>query len=418
MVPLAWALQSAGHDVRVAGEPNFVDSITEAGLTAVSVGGDETLQQRTRRILGGDPREAPLPAPPFSTDSLYEIGNGHRDGLPWEEINWLFDNLVLPGMWLLNDELVDDLVTYCRSWQPDLVLCDVMTHAGAVAADAVGAAHARLMFWLDLSLRMRGDFLRALERQPLGQRPDPVRDWYRGWAQKYGRPFTEELVTGQFAINVLPERCRLEPHERTLSMRHVPYNGRSVVPSWLYDPPRVPRVLMTFGISKVSWAVMPGMSAEQMQDTLDSLADLDIELVLTLSDEEREQLHRVPENTRIVNFVPLNVILPSCSAVIHHGGAGSFNGAMMHGIPQLVVEYSVDSPVKRVVLRKTRAGLSLAPDEVTGPRIRECLTRLLEDDVFRGCAGRLQQEALAQPAPSALVPDLERITAELRSRRG
>jgi glycosyltransferase (activator-dependent family) len=418
MVPLAWALRSAGHEVQVASEPGFVDTITEAGLTAVAVGPDEGLEQRIRSIRGGDDLPGPL-APPFSfsADSLYEIGNGHRDGLSWEGITWLLGTLVVPRTWVLNDEMVEDLVTYCRSWQPDLVLCDVLTHAGAVAADAVGAAHARLLFWLDVTLRLRRDFLRAQERQPPGKRRDMLRDWYAEWAGKYGRDFSEELVTGQFAINVLPERCRLEPHQRTLSLRYVPYNDRSVVPSWLYGAPRVPRVLMTFGISARQWADLPGMSVEQVQETLDSLADLDIELILTVPGEVREQLHGVPENARIVDFVPLDVILPTCSAVIHHGGAGSFNGALMHGIPQLVVGYAADAPGKRIVLRQTRIGLFIAPDEVSGPRVREYVARLLEDDEFRAAAERLQQEALAQPTPSALVPDLERFTAEYRSRR-
>ncbi|AOR31541.1 hypothetical protein BFF78_11235 [Streptomyces fodineus] len=417
MVPLAWALRSAGHEVQVASEPECLDTITEAGLTAVSVGSDETVEERVRRIQGEDAAQGLIP-PPFTADSLYDITDGDRDGLPWEHITWLYDTLVVPRTWILNDEMVDDLVRYCRSWRPDLVLCDALSYAGAVAADAVGAAHGRLMFWPDPSLRMRRDFLRAQERQPAGARPDRLRDWFAEWAGKYGRDFTEELVTGQFEVNVTPEDYRLEPHDRTLSLRYVPYHGRSVVPSWIHGASRAPRVLMTFGISSRQWALpgLPAVSVAQVQEILDSLADLDIELVLTLAGEAREQLHRVPENTRVVDFVPLDVIVPTCSAVIHHGGAGNFNGSLVHGVPQLVVDCAVDAPAKRIMLQQTRAGLSIAPDEITGPRIRECLTRLLEDDAFRAGAERLQQEALAQPTPSALVTDLERFTAEQRSR--
>ncbi|MGW1147806.1 hypothetical protein ACWD6I_22755 [Streptomyces sp. NPDC002454] len=38
IVPLAWALQNAGHDVRVAIHPDAVDLVTEAGLAAVPLG--------------------------------------------------------------------------------------------------------------------------------------------------------------------------------------------------------------------------------------------------------------------------------------------------------------------------------------------------------------------------------------------
>ncbi|MFD5184537.1 activator-dependent family glycosyltransferase [Streptomyces sp. NPDC058372] len=417
MVPLAWALQSAGHEVRVASEPEFVDSITKAGLTAVSVGPDETLQERLLRVRGESAPTMAPEVPPFLTDTLYEMGNEQRDGLPWEEIAWLLDTVVVPGMWLVNDEMVDDLVTFCRSWEPDLVLCDVIVHAGAVAADAVGAAHARMVCWLDLFLRIRRDFLRAQEENPALKGQDLVRDWYEGWAKKFGREFSEELVTGQFAVNVMPERWRLDPHERTLSMRYIPYNGRSVVPTWLYEAPRAPRVVMTFGISKVPWIDMPGMSSDHLQDVLDSVADLDIELIITLPPAERDRLRSIPDNTRIVEFVPLNVVLPTCSAVIHHGGAGCFNGAMAHGVPQLIIESSVDAVAKRVVLGETGAGLSLSLSELTGPLTREYLTRLIEDDGFREGAKRLQKEGLDQPTPNEFVAELERVTAEYRSRR-
>ncbi|APU21342.1 activator-dependent family glycosyltransferase [Actinoalloteichus sp. GBA129-24] len=416
MVPLAWALRSAGHEVRVASEPEFTDSITEAGLTAVPVGPDETLQERLHRIRGENAPKMAAAVPPFLTDSLFALGEGGRTGLPWDELSWFLGTVVVPGMWIVNDELVEDLVTYCRFWKPDLVLCDVIAHAGAVAADAVGAAHARMVCWNDLFLRIRHDFLRAQEQQPADERLDPVREWYAGWARKYGRDFSEEVVTGQFAVNILPEQWRLEPHERTLSMSYVPYNGRSVVPSWLNEAPRVSRVLMTFGISKAPWIDILGMSVAQVQEALDSMADLDIELILTLSDEERDQLVRVPDNTRVVEFVPMNVLLPSCSVVIHHGGAGCFNGAMVHGVPQLIVESSVDAVAKRTVLRETGAGLSIAMDELTGPRVRECVTRMLEEDGFLRGAERLQRQALDLPTPVALVSELERITEEFCSR--
>lgn len=38
MVPLAWAFQAAGHEVRVAGPPSCQDAITQAGLSAVEAG--------------------------------------------------------------------------------------------------------------------------------------------------------------------------------------------------------------------------------------------------------------------------------------------------------------------------------------------------------------------------------------------
>jgi UDP:flavonoid glycosyltransferase YjiC (YdhE family) len=38
MVPMAWALSAAGHEVRVASQPDITAAITAAGLNAVPVG--------------------------------------------------------------------------------------------------------------------------------------------------------------------------------------------------------------------------------------------------------------------------------------------------------------------------------------------------------------------------------------------
>ena len=53
MVPLAWALRAAGHDVRVAVQPSFAATVTSAGLTAVPVGRDRS----TWRLAGMFPEE-------------------------------------------------------------------------------------------------------------------------------------------------------------------------------------------------------------------------------------------------------------------------------------------------------------------------------------------------------------------------
>ena len=49
----------------------------------------------------------------------------NRERLSWEQLTRLYDTFVIPraGLGLSNDEIMDDLVRFCREWQPDLVLC-------------------------------------------------------------------------------------------------------------------------------------------------------------------------------------------------------------------------------------------------------------------------------------------------------
>ncbi|WP_051915552.1 hypothetical protein [Streptomyces aureocirculatus] len=49
-VPLARAFAAAGHEVRVASQPELVPEITRAGLTAVPVGRDHAMGRLLRMI--------------------------------------------------------------------------------------------------------------------------------------------------------------------------------------------------------------------------------------------------------------------------------------------------------------------------------------------------------------------------------
>lgn len=415
LVPLAWALQTAGHEVRVASEPQLTDAITGAGLTAVQVGSDEPMEQRIRRAQEeGTMPTADQVKPPGSTDVLYTIGKD-RERLTWEQLTWMYDTVMVPRARLLNDGMIDDLVAHCRSWRPDLILWDAVTHAGSVAAAAVGVPHGRILFSLDLYRRLRADYLWAMERQPPESRRDGLRDWFDGWAGRYGFAFSEELVNGRFTIDQMPDSYRLDPDEDSLAMRYVPYNGPAVVPEWLSEPPPSPRVLMTFGVSARELAELQVMSVDKIQEALDSLGGLEIELVVTLPPEVRDELERVPANTRIVDFVPMQAIIPSCAAVIHHGGAGSFSGSLLNGVPQVLVSKAVDAPAKNALIQETNVGVPIVPEEVTGERLREAVTRVLDDPSFRADAGRLRQAILAQPPPNDLVPRLEELAAAGRA---
>src|SRR5690606_25355546 len=54
MVPMAWALVTLGHEVRVATHPESAGLFAGTGLTSVSVGGDHSLYQRRElaKLLG------------------------------------------------------------------------------------------------------------------------------------------------------------------------------------------------------------------------------------------------------------------------------------------------------------------------------------------------------------------------------
>ncbi|MEV4916268.1 activator-dependent family glycosyltransferase [Streptomyces tirandamycinicus] len=413
-VNLAWALRAAGHDVRIASHPDLADEITRTGLTAVGVGEelhlDEQMQE-TQENIGQDVDQL---------ESQAQVGLDMSETRP-ERLTWDYTLGVFTAMTSVvfqnccSDQMVDELVEHCRSWQPDLVLWDTLTFAGAIAARATGTPHGRLLFGLDLAGRMRQTFLEQLASRPPELRDDPLREWLTWSLERHGASFDETAVTGDFTVCPLPASMRFPADLHYVPMRYVPYNGQSTVPRWLQEPPkRGRRVCITLGVAHRE---VLGADRASIGDLLEAVAGLDdVEVVATLNENQLTDFDTLPDNVRAVDFVPLDALLPTCDAVIHHGGSGSFGTAMIHGVPQLIVVDGVwDTINKSRYLEERQAGLYV-PGKLSAKGLRELLVRLLEEPVFKHNAEVLRREALAAPAPAQVVPTLERLAAEYRRR--
>ncbi|MEV4379972.1 activator-dependent family glycosyltransferase [Streptosporangium sp. NPDC049644] len=407
MVPLAWALRTAGHEVRVAGQPKFADMITQAGLTAVPVGRDADLWQllaRDHRIPDWtwDPAYG-LPVPYDVVDdpargTWRHLADGYAEALrTWHR----------PG----SLPMIAGLVDFARHWRPDLVIWEPLAYAGPIAAKACGAAHARLLWSLDVFGIARDSFLRLKAEQPPEERADPLADWLGAYGRKHGFDFTEDMTTGHFTIDQIPSSLSVRADLSYLPMRYVAYGGPASVPKWLWTAPERPRVALTMGLSltdhKAGYAV-------SVQDVLDSLADLDVELVATVPESERHRLSRVPDNARLVSYAPLHALAPTCSAVINHAGFGTFLTTARYGIPQLALPWDFDGPAFARQAAGQGATLVIRADQATGQAIRQSVLRLLGEPAFRHRAADLRDEIHALPSPNQLVPQLEELTAKHR----
>ena len=69
---------------------------------------------------------------------------------------------------------------------------------------------------------------------------------------------------------------------------------------------------------------------------------LDAEFVLALGDADPSSLGELPDNVRAAGWVPLSALLPTCAALVHHGGAGSTLTAIDAGVTQLVLPHGAD----------------------------------------------------------------------------
>ncbi|MFE7712305.1 activator-dependent family glycosyltransferase [Streptomyces sp. NPDC057486] len=404
LVPIAWALRTAGHEVCVASQPNLTEAIKSTGLTAVAVGDGLT-----------PPRGMPgTSSTPFGLG--YDIAETSPEKLSLDYVRGTLTAYTQAACeYLADGAMRDDLVEFARAWRPDLVLWDAHNYAGPVLARAVDTAHARILPAPDHWGRMWQLYRDLADKESADPAQDPMASYLGARLEPFGEEFAEDMVFGQATIDPLPEWLHVPLATDHRPVRHVPYNGPAVVPGWLRKEPKRPRVCLTLGQTRRSLGVRGTAGGEEISvaEVLEGVADLEAEVVATLRTDQIPQGTRIPDNVRLFDFVPLNELLPSCSAVVHYGGMGTVGAAVVHGVPQLGIPGNIWGETG--VMRELEArGAGLVAD---GRSLVEQLRRLLETPSFREAAARLQQEALAKPSPRDIVPGLEELVIRHREAR-
>jgi len=432
IVPLAWALQSAGHEVCIASHAALAKATASVGLAAVSL---------------GDPNVTPIgPGNPWDREveaKMERITTQLNFTDPVERDLWdILYQFMLPSMWDFqpygadsadpHPEL-DQLVGFCRAWRPDLVLWDPCFPIGAVAARASGAAHARMMWGLDYySWAMDRFAERAILPGP-GVEENPLVETMRPGAHRHGVEVDDELIVGQWTVDPMPPGMRLPTSARTVPVRWLPFSAQTPMPSWLYPVPDRPRVGLSLGLSqrlffKDGWDHVPRL--------MDMVSELDIEVVATLNADQLALVERLPDNVRTVDFIPLNQLLPTCSVLVHQGGLGTFSAAVATATRQLIIDSDVANGVTAVeedgeefLATEKHTESALTANYVTDngaglpldlqfsvDTMRKQLVRVLEEPSFQEGADKLYEDALAMPSPNQVVPVLERLAARHASR--
>ncbi|WP_341720709.1 activator-dependent family glycosyltransferase [Micromonospora sp. FIMYZ51] len=408
MVPLAHALRAAGHEVVVASGPELVPDITGAGLPAAAVGKQLDMVEDARQAEYGDTVHG----------SEYDITEIRPERLTWDYARnvlrvWC-QGPVAAYDYLANDPMVDDLLRFSRWWKPDVIVWDATTYAGPIVAQIIGVPQVRFLFGLDQTARIHRIFTEGLPQQPAAVREDPLADplveMLTRKLARHNTPFARELMFGEFSIDPTPEWMRFPVEHDYRSISPVLYNGPSVIPQWLTEPVERRRICITLGLSlrEIDDHWGEGINVSTVLEAVDGL---DIEVVATIPGDVLEGV-AVPENVRAVDFVPMDALLPSCSAIVHHGGGGTRLNALMHGVPQLVIPgWSWDEAIQASKYAERGAAVVVPQEELTAQRLRDGLLRLLDEPSFAAAAADLQKIARSATSPADTVAALEALVA-------
>jgi len=141
---------------------------------------------------------------------------------------------------------------------------------------------------------------------------------------------------------------------------------------------------------------------------VEALADLPVEIVAMAGNRDVASV-RGGDKVRVLEQFPLHLLLPTCSAVVHHGGAGCMMTAIAAGVPQLAIPAAMDQPTNAARLVASGAGLRI-PRPVANPEnVRAAVLELLESGEYRDDAARLRAQLMDRPTPAQVVADLEKI---------
>ncbi|WP_370948465.1 nucleotide disphospho-sugar-binding domain-containing protein [Amycolatopsis sp. cg5] len=307
LVPFAWALMAAGHEVRVATQPSLVPAVTSSGVPAVAVGPDLDFTEVFRGLANAD------------SDGDASIT---ADG----------------GTVRYAAAMVDDLVGFGRFWQPDLVVHEPFNLAGAIAAQVLGVPVVKHLWGADFTELVPVD-----ESVATGD-----------LVTRFGLARLRE--ESDLVLDPCPAAIQVPPGRSTrLPMRFVPYNGKAEHPAWLSEPAEHPRVCVTWG------TLMSELDSSELflaPKVVDALSGLDLDIVIATTPDKRPDFGPLPKNVRFADApLALHLVLPSCAAVIHQGGAGTTMTAMAAGTPQLILPRIADQLFNAERLAGTGAGM-------------------------------------------------------------
>jgi len=369
LLPLAMALSDAGHQVAVATGCELLARVEAAGCTALAAGLD--MDAAFARLAERYP-DAP-----------------YNRLVPLDIMGWyvphLFGEIMAPAM-------LSDLEPLVRMWRPDVVVHETFELGGPIAAASAGIPSVSHTLGLRFDDRLLDAAAAAvaplwLER---GLEADPDAGLYRYLCLDTTPPSFQPDSSRHRYDRIRPLRPCGPP----------PLDGE-VLPGWMRHRREVPLLYMTLGTNTNSDLAM-------FRSVIDGLCDLHLDVLVTLGfGRDPVSIGTLPENVHVENYVSQSLLLPHCSAVICHAGAGTTLGALAHGLPLLVLPQGADQYLISDQVVRSGAGLGLPPAEVTPSTVQTNVVALLGDPAYRTAARALRREIEAMPGPEAAVQLIE-----------
>ncbi len=399
LVPIARALEAAGHTTRVACSASFAPRVERAGLTPLAAGIDwlET-------------------SPELAFPEVEEMTTRERE---------LF----------LTDLFVDttanymtyDLLEYFDTWRPDVIVRDTFEYGGCIAGEAAGIPHAAVNMELYIPNQITRQGMEsqlAYLRSAYGLEPYPAMEMLTRYHY-----FSYVPPSYQFPDYALPENTHV------LRPAFLDPSGDEVLPGWLDALPEQPTVYASMGttfnnVPEIFQTIIAGLGSEP------------VNLVITVGrSQDPHQFDPLPDNVYVEQYIPQAALMPYCDLVIANGGVGTHMIALTYGLPIIVLplaghlllharrvrdmgigrslklppallEVSTGADADNYVAMQASALVHDTAPELSPETVRAAVREVLGNAEYREKADRLRVEMEKLPGPKSAVPLLEQLAAQ------
>ncbi len=362
MVALVRAAQRAGHEAVISTGPDLVPYASSLGVRSVPAGPSaaEAYSRLPDNIMISRLPAAEQSA--FAAEHLFGAAGAAR---------------------------ARDLALFSSTWRPDLVVHDPLELGAAVVAVEGGMRH--LTHGYGPMLPENDDMVAAIGSALAGAvGVDPTES-------VFAAPYLDICPPGLRPREQMPWR---DVRPLRPSAGESDESGDGSVAAAIAALPYRDTLYFTLG------TVMnqtPGV----FRTVLDAAENIRVNVVMTTGpDVDPAVIGPLSESALAYPYLPQADVLPHCSAVVSHAGAGTMLGALCFGLPQLCLPQSTDQPLNASSLVATGAALSLAPHETATATVAEALRDLLHEARYRAAAARLRSEIETMPQPDEVIRDL------------
>ncbi|MFI1496037.1 nucleotide disphospho-sugar-binding domain-containing protein [Streptomyces platensis] len=363
IAPLATAVRNAGHEIIVAGFGEMTPTIESVGLPPVAVVPNETADN----IHSMDRPGGKLEFPPSPANELPFLGS------------WFGRQAAVS---------LEGLLELSRRWRPDIVVGGTLDYSTSLLSAHLGVPHVRQAWdWLDLSA---AHSYADAELQP-----------------ELAAVGLERLPAPGLLIDICPPSLRPADAGPAHMMRWIPGNRQRQLEPWMYTRGRRTRVCVTLG--SMRGAVR--QTLDYLCHFIEYLLPLDVDLVVAANESIAAELRsRYPDIH--ADWVPMDILTPTCDLIIHHNGGLTGMTAMNAGKPQVILNSWNMLRKSLSYLEEQGSGIVLDRGEDTPGNVAEACKQIISDATYTQRARVLSEEIAALDTPATLVGALEELVAE------